>query len=69
MKYVVKWIAWILVVIGALNWGLIGFFNFDLVATVFGAGSMMSNIVYDLVGLSAVLLIIFKLFMHKMKKK
>ena len=37
MKYVVKWIAWILVVIGALNWGLVGFFNFDLVAAVFGA--------------------------------
>jgi uncharacterized protein len=68
MKYVVKWIAWILVVIGALNWGLIGFFNFDLVATIFGVGSMMSNIVYDLVGLSAVLLIIFKLVMHKKKK-
>jgi uncharacterized protein len=69
MKYVVKWIAWILVIIGALNWGLIGFFNFDLVAAVFGVGSMMSNIVYDLVGLSAVVLIIFKCFKHKMKKK
>jgi len=65
MKYVIKWIAWILVVVGALNWGLVGFFNFDLVMTIFGS---MSYIIYDIVGLSAVVLIIFKLFMHKKKK-
>jgi uncharacterized membrane protein YuzA (DUF378 family) len=43
----------ILVIIGGLNWGLVGAFNFDLVATIFGAGSMLSRIVYVLVGLSA----------------
>jgi uncharacterized protein len=42
-------IAWILVVVGALNLGLIGFFGSSLVGAVFGAGS---NIVYALVGLS-----------------
>jgi uncharacterized membrane protein YuzA (DUF378 family) len=66
MKYVIKWIAWILVVIGALNWGLVGFFNFDLVTAIFGS---MSYIIYDIVGLSALVLIIFKCFKHKMKKK
>lgn len=45
-------IAFILVLIGALNWGLIGFFNFDLVATLFGNMSMLSSIIYGLVGIS-----------------
>lgn len=47
------WIAFILVVIGGLNWGLVGFFNFDLVAAIFGELSIISRIVYALVGLSA----------------
>ena len=51
-------IAWILVLIGALNWGLVGFLNFDLVAALFGLGSWLSMIVYDLVGLSAIWCII-----------
>ena len=41
-----------LVIIGAINWGLIGLFQFDLVATLFGAMSILSRIVYGLVGLS-----------------
>lgn len=46
-------IALALVIIGALNWGLIGFFKFDLVATLFGGqGAILSRIVYGLVGLS-----------------
>lgn len=45
-------IAFILVLIGAINWGLIGFFNFDLVATLFGNMSMFSIIIYGLIGLS-----------------
>ena len=47
------WIALILLIIGGLNWGLVGLFNFDLVATIFGPMSMISRIVYVLVGLSA----------------
>jgi uncharacterized membrane protein YuzA (DUF378 family) len=43
----------LLVVVGGLNWGLVGLFNFDLVAAIFGAGSALSRIVYVLVGLSA----------------
>ncbi len=42
-----------LVVVGGLNWGLVGLFDFDLVAALFGAGSALSRIVYVLVGLSA----------------
>ena len=43
----------VLVIVGGLNWGLVGLFDFDLVATIFGAGSMLSRLVYILVGLSA----------------
>ena len=44
-----------LVIIGALNWGSIGIFGFDLVAFLFGgSGSAFSRVVYTLVGLSAV---------------
>lgn len=51
MKVVDK-IALILIIIGALNWGLIALFNFDLVATIFGDMTIISRIVYGLVGLS-----------------
>lgn len=47
------WTAMTLLVIGGLNWGLIGFFNFDLVASLFGDMSGLSRVVYALVGLSA----------------
>jgi len=52
------WIAFILVIAGALNWGLIGLFEYDLVGTTFGTMSTMSRIVYDLVGLSAIYLVL-----------
>ena len=41
-----------LVIIGALNWGLIGFFDFDLVRAVFGEMTLISRIVYAIVGVS-----------------
>ena len=44
----------VLLVIGGLNWGLVGFANFDLVASIFGSGAFLSKIVYGLVGLSAI---------------
>lgn len=46
------YIALILVIIGAINWGLIGFFQFDLVRVIFGNMSLLSRIVYALVGIS-----------------
>jgi len=46
-------LALILVIIGAINWGLIGFFRFDLVAAIFGGQlSTWSRIIYALVGIS-----------------
>jgi len=59
--FIVKVIAYILVIIGAVNWGLIGFFNLDLVRMIFGDMSLLSRIVYSLVGLSGILL----LFTHR----
>jgi uncharacterized membrane protein YuzA (DUF378 family) len=46
-------ITLVLLIVGGLNWGLVGMFDFDLVAALFGAGSILSRIVYVLVGLSA----------------
>lgn len=51
---IIDWIAMILVVIGGLNWGLVGAFKFDLVAKIFGDMSVVARIVYDLVGLAAI---------------
>lgn len=49
-----KWITLILLIVGGLNWGLVGVAKFDLVATILGPMSILSRIVYTLVGLSAV---------------
>jgi uncharacterized membrane protein YuzA (DUF378 family) len=46
------WIALILVLVGGLNWGLVGFFNFDLVAAILGNMSVLSRIIYGVVGLA-----------------
>lgn len=53
-----KIISYILVIIGALNWGLVGLFNIDLVALLFGEMTLLSRIVYSLVGIAAVISII-----------
>ncbi len=50
------WVALVLVIVGGLNWGLVGIFDFNLVTTIFGDMSTLSRIVYALVGLSAVYL-------------
>jgi uncharacterized protein len=57
------WIALILVIVGGLNWGLVGFFKFDLVVAIFGKGSTLTSIVYDLVGLAALYMIYWKVTM------
>ena len=53
------YIALIITIIGAINWGLIGFFKFDLVAWLFGNMSLLSRIVYALVGICGLYLISF----------
>ncbi|MFZ6036449.1 MAG: DUF378 domain-containing protein [Patescibacteria group bacterium] len=50
----VDMIAFILLVVGGLNWGLVGFLDWDLVAAIFGDGSAIARVVYALVGLAAV---------------
>jgi hypothetical protein len=52
------WVAFILVIVGALNWGLVGFFNWDLVAAIFGDMSTASRVIYDLVGIAALYMIV-----------
>lgn len=47
-------LALIVMVVGALNWGLIGLFHFDLVAALFGSMSTFSRIVYALVGIAGI---------------
>ncbi|WP_066062996.1 DUF378 domain-containing protein [Neobacillus soli] len=61
-------IALILVIIGAINWGLIGFFQYDLVAAIFGGqGSVVSRVIYSLVGISG--LICVSLLFAPMRKE
>ena len=47
-------IAAVLVIVGGLNWGLVGLFDFNLVSAIFGVDSALTNIVYVLVGIAAV---------------
>jgi len=51
---VVNLVTLLLVIVGGLNWGLVGLFSFDLVAAIFGSGSALARLVYILVGVSAV---------------
>ncbi len=60
------WIVAVLVIIGGLNWGLVGLFQFDLVASIFGDMSALSRVVYSLVGLAALIMIFL---VPKMKKE
>lgn len=52
-------IALTITIIGALNWGLIGLFNFNLVSFIFGSMTLFSRIIYSLVGLCGLYLITF----------
>ena len=48
-----------LVIIGAINWGLVGFFTYNLIDALFGAGGWFSRVIYGLVGLAGLYLITF----------
>jgi hypothetical protein len=61
---ILDWIALILVIVGGLNWGLIGVIGFNLVDSIFGIG-LIANIVYVLVGLSALWLIVISAKLQK----
>ncbi|MFD2444435.1 DUF378 domain-containing protein [Bacillus sp. CGMCC 1.16607] len=62
-------LALVLTIIGAINWGLIGFFQFDLVASIFGGqDSTVSRIIYGLVGLAG-LINLGLLFVHREERE
>lgn len=58
MKFnAIDWTALALVIIGGLNWGLVGAFDYNLVDSILGKGSALSRIVYVVVGIAAVYMI------------
>lgn len=59
----VQKILLVLTIIGAINWGLVGVLNFNLVTTIFGIDSLLTNIIYALVGVAG-LFNIWILFSH-----
>ncbi|MDD5949458.1 MAG: DUF378 domain-containing protein [Lachnospiraceae bacterium] len=56
---VFDYIVLTLVIIGAINWGLIGFFRFDLINVIFGNMTLLSRIIYAIVGLCGLYMISF----------
>ncbi len=67
MLKMLKCISYILVLVGAINWGFVGLFGIDLVAVLFGEMSTISRIVYALVGVSAILSPVTMVMYHKLE--
>lgn len=63
MMVILKWVAVILIIVGALNWGLVGAFHVNAVEMLFGAG-MITRVIYIAVGLAG----LYKIFMIATKK-
>ncbi|MBR1776130.1 DUF378 domain-containing protein [bacterium] len=55
--HILRTIAYALVITGAIVWGLVGFFNYNIVAAMFGDATILSRIVYSLVGVSGIILL------------
>jgi uncharacterized protein len=53
------WLAFVLVIVGGLNWGLVGLFNFNLVTFIFGSVPILERLIYVLVGIAAIYLAYF----------
>jgi uncharacterized membrane protein YuzA (DUF378 family) len=62
---ILYWITLILLVVGGLNWLLVGLFDFDLVAAIFGDMSALSRLVYVAVGLSAITVLALSVRLNK----
>jgi uncharacterized protein len=58
-KNVLDWIALVLVIIGAINWGLVGIAQIDLVDLIFGSIPILARIIYIIVGLAGLYMIYF----------
>ncbi len=56
--HILRIIVYILTVIGAINWGLVGLMNLDLVALIFGEMTIAAKVTYTIIGISAILLLI-----------
>ena len=61
---VVKWLAIVLIIVGAINWGLVGAFHFNAVAAIFGVEGLVTRIIYILVGVSG----LYKIFLIATKR-
>ncbi|MFH0969076.1 MAG: DUF378 domain-containing protein [Patescibacteria group bacterium] len=61
------WIAIIVLIVGGLNWGLVGVFNLDLIKAIFGDMSALSRVIYLIVGTSAVYVLAISFQLVKIK--
>jgi uncharacterized protein len=59
-----SWVALVLAIIGGLNWGLVGLFNFNLVYAIFGSIAWLERLIYIVVGLAALYLAIVAAIHH-----
>ncbi len=60
-----KWLDYValtIAIVGALNWGLVGLFGFNLVSWLFGSMSWISRIIYTLVGISGIYMVLFYMY-------
>lgn len=55
---ILKTIAFMLVIFGALNWGMVGIFDLDVVAHLFGSASLWARITYILIGVAAIIMLV-----------
>jgi len=57
-KDIISWVAFVLLIIGGLNWGLVGLIKLDVVRAIFGDTTVLARIIYLLVGISAIYLLL-----------
>lgn len=55
--HILKTIAFALVITGALVWGIVGFFNYNIISAMFGDATVLSRIIYSLVGISGIVML------------
>ncbi len=65
----VDYIAMVLLIIGGLNWGMVGLFNIDVVSTIFGAESALTRVIFVLVGIAALYSIYLSAKMASSKRR
>lgn len=53
-KNILDWLALVLLIVGGLNWGLVGLFGIDVVSSIFGPGSTISRVIYIAIGVAGI---------------